>query len=179
MGNHVFLLRGIGPAMHRIMTMKALEAACHAQGLPGARNLLATGNMIVASDLDVAAVEVRFARALASGGLTVTWQRRSGDAFRAVACALRKLRAFAQALQHRPARVQVHFLPGPVSDTARARLADFAPEAMIARAGSEAVIDDGPSIAPSPLTLSRVDKELGPGQTARNWNTIGRIEAML
>jgi uncharacterized protein (DUF1697 family) len=179
MGHHVFLLRGIGPATHRIMTMKALETACHAQGLPGTHNLLATGNLIVASDLDVAAVEVRFARALAVGGLQVTWQRRSGAELRAVADALRLLPAFADALQNRPARVQMHFLPDPVSDAALATLADFAPDAVIGRAGPEVVIDYGPSIAQSPLTLSRVDKALGHGQTARNWNTLGRIEALL
>jgi uncharacterized protein (DUF1697 family) len=179
MSHHVFLLRGIGPATHPIMTMKALETACHAEGLPGTRNLLATGNLIVASDLDVAAVEVLFARALAGGGLRVTWQRRSGAELRAAAHALRRLPAFAEALQDRPARVQLHFLLGPVSDAALATLADFAPEAMIARAGPEVAIDYGPSIAQSPLTLSRVDKALGRAQTARNWNTIGRIEALL
>lgn len=179
MVHHVFLLRGIGPATHRVMTMTALEAACHAEGLPGTRNLLATGNLVVESDLDVAAVEVRFARALASGGLQVTWQRRSGAEFRAPADALRGLPAFADALQDRPARVQMHFLPGPVSDAALATLAGYAPDAMIARAGPEVAIDYGPSIGQSPLTLSRVDKALGRGQTARNWNTICRIEARL
>jgi uncharacterized protein (DUF1697 family) len=177
--HHVFLLRGIGPATHRVMTMTALEAACQAAGLPGTRNLLATGNLVVPSVLDAAVVEVLFARALAAGGLAVTWQRRDGDAFRAAADALRALPAFADALRDRPARVQLHFIPAPVSDEALATLAAFASEAMIARAGTAVAIDYGPSISQSPLTLARIDKALGREQTARNWNTICRIETLL
>jgi uncharacterized protein (DUF1697 family) len=179
MTQHVFLLRGIGPASHRIMTMKALEAACHAQGLPGTRNLLATGNLVVTSDRDPAEIEVLFARAMASGGLAVTWQRRTGAHVRATADAARALPAFAEALQIRPARVQLHFLPAPIADAALHSLQAFTQEARVARAGAEVIIDYGASIGASPLTLARIDKALGRAQTARNWNTIGKIEALL
>jgi uncharacterized protein (DUF1697 family) len=179
MTQHVFLLRGIGPASHRIMTMKALEAACHAHGLPGTRNLLATGNLIVPSDLPIAEVEARFAAAMASGGLQVTWQRRTGGAVQAATQAARALSAFRTALDVRPSKVQVHFLAAPVADSALDELRRHAPDAVIARAGAEVVIDYGASIGASSLTLARIDKALGRAQTARNWNTIGKIEALL
>ena len=175
---HVFLLRGIGPASHRSMTMKALEAACHVQGLAGTRNLLATGNLIVNADLADVEVEARFAQALQSGGLRRTWQRRSGEQIRRVAEALRGLPDFAEALALRPARVQLHFQPGSVSDAALAGLRTMAPDTRIGRAGDAVVIDYGASISQSPLTLARLDKVFGPTQTARNWNTVCKIEAL-
>ncbi len=176
---HVFLVRGIGPASHSIMTMKALEAACQAQGLPGTRNLLATGNLIVTSDLAGAEVEVRFAQALQSGRLRRTWQRRNGLQIQAAAAGLRNLPDFAMPLATRPARVQLHFLAVPVSDAALAGLRVLAPDTRIQRVGDEVVIDYGASISQSVLTLARLDKVFGPAQTARNWNTVCKIEALL
>jgi uncharacterized protein (DUF1697 family) len=46
-GPHVVLLRGIGPATHKIITMSALAAAFQAAGLLRVTNVLATGNLIV------------------------------------------------------------------------------------------------------------------------------------
>jgi uncharacterized protein (DUF1697 family) len=177
--HHVFLLRGIGPATHKVMTMSALEAACHAQGLAGAKNLLATGNLVVASDMATAEVEARFAAAMASGGLNVTWQRRAGASVLATVAAVRGEPLVQAALQGRPSKVQVHFLSGPVLEVALDQLRGFAPDAVIARAGDAVVIDYGPSIAASALTLPRVDKALSGTQTARNWNTITKIAALL
>jgi uncharacterized protein (DUF1697 family) len=176
---HVFLLRGIGPSTHRVMTMTALEQACRVAGLPETRNLLATGNLIVRSGLDTPEIEARFQAALDAGGLRVTWQRRTGDAFCSALAAARGLDAAAAALRDRPSSVQLHFTGGPVADAALAVLRDHAPDAGVARAGSEVLIDYGAGISTSPLTLARVDKALGRAQTARNWNTLCRIEALL
>ncbi|MGL4321495.1 MAG: DUF1697 domain-containing protein [Paracoccaceae bacterium] len=176
---YVFLLRGIGPATHKIMTMRALEAACVAEGLVQTRSLLATGNLVVTSDLAEDEVETLFTRALAQGGLNLMWQRRTGAAFRASMAALRGMTAFHDAVALRPARVQVHFVPGPVPDAAIARLGAGLPGVRVARAGAEIVIDYGSSISQSGLTLAQIDRALGRGQTARNWNTLCRIETLL
>jgi uncharacterized protein (DUF1697 family) len=176
---HVFLLRGIGPATHKVMTMSALAAACHAQGLPGARNLLATGNLVVTSDLPDAEVKARFAKALATGGLAVPWLHRAGGAVLATIKAVQDKADLAPALRDRPAKVQVHFLPGRVEDDALAMLRHYAPEAIVARAGAEVVIDYGGDISASALTLPRIDKALGRTNTARNWNTVQKIAALL
>ena len=179
MERHVFLLRGIGPATHKVMTMSALQAACHAQGLAGARNLQAAGNMIVPSDLPVAEVEARFAAAMASGGLQVAWLRRAGASVLATLGAVQRMAEMAQALRDRPSKVQVHFLPGAVDDAALDALRSHAPDAVIARAGAEVVIDYGASIALSPLTLPRIDTAFGRTNTARNWNTVQKIAGLL
>jgi uncharacterized protein (DUF1697 family) len=176
---HVFLLRGIGPATHRVMTMSALEAACQAQGLPGTKNLLATGNLVVPSDLPGADVEARFAAAMASGGLAVTWQRRAGAAFMATMAAAMKVSQVVDALRDRPSKVQVHFVTGVVPEAALDVLRAHAPDAVIARAGAEIIIDYGPMISASPLTVARIDKALGRNNTARNWNTLQKIAALL
>ncbi len=161
------------------MTMKALEAACRGAGLPGTRSILATGNLIVPSDCAPADVEMIFARCLAAGGLQNGWLRRTGDAIAEVARAGRAAKEFAEVLRDRPARVQVHFLPGPVPDAALETLRDLDAGARIARLGGEVLIDYGGAISTSALTLPRIDRALGRGQTARNWNTIRKIEAAL
>jgi uncharacterized protein (DUF1697 family) len=176
---HVFLLRGIGPATHRVMTMSALESACQAQGLPGTKNLLATGNLVVPSDLPEAEVEARFAAAMASGGLNVTWHRRAGRAFMATIAVAMKVSEVTDALRDRPSKVQVHFVSGPVPEAALDVLRAHAPDAVIARAGAEVIIDYGPTISASPLTVARIDKALGRDNTARNWNTLQKIAALL
>ncbi len=178
MERHVFLLRGIGPATHMVMTMSALAVACQVQGLL-ARNVLATGNLVITSDLPVAEVEARFMAAMASGGLNVAWQRRAGDAVFATLAAAQAVADIAPALLDRPAKVQVHFLPAPVDDAALDTLRAYAPDAVIARAGAEVVIDYGGDISASALTLPRVDKALGRTNTARNWNTMQKIAGLL
>lgn len=175
----IFLLRGIGPPTHRIMTMTALAAACQAAGLPQTRSLLATGNILVTSDLPPDAVERCFAFALASGGLTVAWQRRGAAGFRAMVAAVRASTALAAPLALRPAGVQVHFLARPVAEADLDRLRATAPEAVIERAGPEVAIDYAGPISQSPLTLRVIDRAFGPTATARNWNTVERIAALL
>jgi uncharacterized protein (DUF1697 family) len=168
---HVFLLRGIGPATHRVMTMKALEAACHAGGLPGTRSIIATGNILIPSTLPVAEVEARFSACLVAGGLTVA------EGIAATVAAVRGLPQLAEALEVRPARVQVHFPPTPVAEDRLDQLRAWAPDAQIARAGDEVVIDYAGRLTESALTVSRVDRVLGKAATARNWNTVLKILA--
>jgi uncharacterized protein (DUF1697 family) len=175
----VFLLRGIGPPTHRIMTMKALEAACRAAGLTGTRSLLATGNILVASELPPDEVERRFARTLAAGGLRSAWQRRSADEILRLVVAVRAMPALAGPLALRPAKVQAHFLAGPVTDSALDQLRAIAPEALITRAGRDVVIDYAGPVSESNLTLRVIDLTFGPATTARNWNTVEKIAAHL
>jgi uncharacterized protein (DUF1697 family) len=171
----VFLLRGIGPATHRIMTMKALEAACHGAGLPGTRSVIATGNILVPSSLPETEVEARIAACLAAGGLKVAWQRRTVRAIEATIAAARDLQVFAEALAVRPAKVQVHFVPDRVPEAALDRLRAWAPDARIATVGEEVLIDYAGPVSESALSLARIDRIMGAGATARNWNTVQRI----
>jgi uncharacterized protein (DUF1697 family) len=73
----------------------------------------------------------------------------------------------------------VHFLPESVPDSALQGLRDLAPDALVLRAAGEVAIDHGGPISASALTLARLDRALGRGATARNWNTLGKIAEAL
>lgn len=176
---HAFVVRGIGAAGQTVMTMTALKAACHAQGLPGTRNVVGSGNPGMPSDLEAAEVEARFAVAMASGGLTVTRQRQTASAVQDMMVSASSLPELTHASGQRPAGVQLQVLPGVVADTAIDHLRSFARKAMILQAGNGLVIGHGPSIADSALMQPRIDRALGRAQTARNWNTANRIGPML
>jgi hypothetical protein len=75
---HVFLLRGIGPPTHRVMTLAALAQARVAAGLPGTHSVLATGNMLVPSDAPGDAVEATVPGCMRAVRAAVL-QRRSGE----------------------------------------------------------------------------------------------------
>jgi uncharacterized protein (DUF1697 family) len=161
------------------MTMSARAATCHQQALADARNLLATGNLVVQSDLATPDVEARFTAALATGGLHVARQRRSGALVLATIAAVRALPQLADALVERPSKVQVHCVPAAVSDAALGQLRLHDAATMIACAGDAVIIDDGPMILESPLTQARIDKTLGRENTARNCNTMRKIAGPL
>lgn len=171
MRTHVLLLRGIGPATHKVMTMRALEAACRAGGLPDTRSLLATGNLVIRADLAGAEVAQLVRKAMAGGGLDVPVLHRSGDAV----AALQGANPLAQAARDRPSQVQVVFLPRSLPEGAVAALSARAPEARIAPIGDEIIIDYGGPISDSALTTGFVDRVLGGPATARNWNTVLRL----
>ena len=45
----VVLPRAIGPATHKLITMSRLQALCRQAGLAKTRNILATGNLVIAT----------------------------------------------------------------------------------------------------------------------------------
>lgn len=173
MDTHVLLLRGIGPPTHKVMTMAALAEACAAAGLPGMRSVLATGNLVVRSDLGTAEVADRVVACMRAGGLRFGLQARRGAAVAAVGEAC----PFPDAVAVRPAQVQVFFLDGPLSDAGLAALS--VPGVALARVGRELVVDYGGPISASALTQPLVDRVLGKAATARNWNTLRRLVTAL
>lgn len=175
MATHVVLLRGIGPVSHRKMTMSALEAAARAAGLPDTSNLLATGNLVVRSDLQGAEVERILLGLLAAKGVET----------RAVTCDAARISALPglcpdrEACAERPAQVQVTFLGAPLTDAALATLRVRAAGERVERIGRDLWIDYRGGISQSKLTGPVIERATGTVATARNWNTVLRLDAAL
>ncbi|WP_374374707.1 DUF1697 domain-containing protein [Tabrizicola sp.] len=171
MATCVVLLRGIGPATHAKLTMTALAEGCRAAGLADTVNLLATGNLIVRSDLSAAKVEAIVLDVLLAAGVST----------KAVTCAARRIAALPrlcpdeEACRDRPARVEVVFLSQPLTDTALTLLRDRAGSERVARIGTDLWIDFAEGIVGSRLTIPVIERVTKSVATGRNWNTVMRL----
>jgi uncharacterized protein (DUF1697 family) len=171
----VILIRAIGGATHKRLTMKALESACLDGGLARVRNLLATGNLIVEDRRTPNGVAAVVARILGRAGLENEVFARSAESFLACASTV----AFPEAMQTRPQWVQLVALESRPDDAGLAALRARATHEGIERAGDEIVVDYGGSILGSALTPVLVERLLKRRSTARNWNTVQKIARLL
>ncbi len=175
MPTHVVLLRGIGPSTHAKLTMTALQAAARAAGLPETVNLLATGNLVIRSDLGADEVEAILLGILSAAGI----------ATRAVTCtglriaSLPSLCPDPAACRDRPAQVQVTFLSRPLTDDALAALRSRAGPERLERIGTDLWIDYRGGIAGSRLIGPVIERATGAVATARNWNTVQKLVALV
>jgi uncharacterized protein (DUF1697 family) len=171
---YVVLLRAIGPITHKIMTMKQLEAACQAAGLVQTRNLLATGNLVVASDWPMQRISQAIEAILRDAGLkSVVFIRAQANLAAIVAA-----NPNAIATEMRPSRFQVVFLQRRPDDQALETLRQRAQGERIDRIIDDVCIDYGGGISDSKLTPGLVERVLGSVSTSRNWNTILKLLAL-
>ena len=165
MARWVALIRGIGPTTHGRMSMADLRAGLEGAGLRAVRTILATGNAAFDADGPEAEVARAVADVVAAHGLdNAVVVRRAADLPGTMARC-----PFGDAAEARPSRLLIHFLPAPAGD------AEWDGPERIAVRGREAFLDYPDGIARSRLTIAALDRMLGPGGTARNWNTAGRL----
>jgi uncharacterized protein (DUF1697 family) len=172
-GSHVVLLRGIGPATHKIITITALAEACTAMGLARVTNVLATGNLIVHDPRPAEDILRLAQQTAASHGLRVAMLIRPVSHLRALLAADPDPVASAD----RPEKIQVTFLDPALSDEGLARLRARATVERIERLNGELWVDYRGPIHISKLTAPVIERATGAVQTARNWRTLQRIVA--
>lgn len=165
---YVALLRAIGPATHRRLSMAQLRAGCEAAGFGQVSTYIATGNVIFTTD--TRAGEVRNAvqaivDAHGLGGLCDAFVRTRRQLARLV-----RANPFPEAARERPDRVGVCFFQRRPRwpETVRGR-----PERIAAVADS-LVIDYGPGDGSSTL---QIERDTGLRMTQRNWNTVVHLLA--
>ena len=84
MPNHIALLRGINVGGHRRVPMAELRMLAEEAGFRDARTYVASGNLVLASDVPAAAIEAALEQAIAQRfGFAVDVVARSADAWRA------------------------------------------------------------------------------------------------
>ncbi len=170
------LLKGVN-LNGRKLPMADLKAMVEGLGFAEVRTLLASGNVVFATaEKDRDTIEKRLEKALVDYGLKTDVVLRNGADLRAVMAA----NPFPEAARDRPSRLLVAFHRDPVPDGLIERLAGVhaGPE-RLQPIGRELFIDFTDGIAQSKLDQSMRKAKFPLLNTARNWNTVGKLADML
>ncbi len=169
--NWVGLIRAIGPATHKVMSMSQLRDSCSAAGLQNVQTVLATGNLLFSSDANRSELKELLTDILASYGLDNDVFLRRPKEMRDVLAA----NPMAEAAKLRPNHVLVLFMgSSPTGEQVEALATYDGPETMKC-IGKEAYIDYVNGVGRSKVTPARLEKLLGRPGTARNWNTVRKL----
>lgn len=170
-GTWIALIRAIGPLTHKKMSMAQLRAGCVAAGFTDVRTILATGNVVFASDLPESENHQMLTSVIAAHDLhNDVFLRRPKDLRQVVS-----EDPFPEASIERPNHMLVLFMATSPSPAHIAAVEGFdGPERINVR-GREAYIDYRDGVGKSKLTPVRLERLLGQPGTARNWNTIKKL----
>jgi uncharacterized protein (DUF1697 family) len=173
MDTAVVLLRGIGPATHKILTMTALADRVRAAGVARVTNVLATGNLVLDDPRPVAEVVAVVRACAAEGGLAVPMLVRPVSHLAALLAA----DPDPAASHDHPEKIQVTFLDPALTDDGLARLRAKATGERVEALVGEMWVDYRGMIHLSKLTGPVITRATGAVHTARNWRTLQRIVA--
>jgi uncharacterized protein (DUF1697 family) len=166
MGVFVILLRAIGPVTHKVMSMTRWREAVAAAGFIKPETYVATGNMIVESELDIAEVTRRMneiVRALGLGPGNTAIVRTAGQMQR-----LLSANPLPEAAAANPQALAVYFFAEPRPDLKW--VAEYAGSETIHIEGTHLIVDYVTPVSGSRLPAV-IEKKSGT-VTARNWNTL-------
>jgi len=171
------LLKGVNVGGSRKLPMADLKRFLVDLGYADATTLLASGNAVFASDEDSTALEARLEReAKARLGLdTAILIRDAADLDALIAAA-----PHADAVETRPQHVLATFMREAVDPALLDALAAayHGPERLVP-VGRELVIDFPCGVGDSKLDAAMRKLKFPSAATARNWNTVGKLRAML
>ena len=171
----VILLRGINVGGHNKLPMAELREIATGAGFADVRTYIQSGNLVASTDVDPDAAAGVLAGAIrAATGLDVPTIVRTATQWTDLIAA----NPFPDAIDP-GTHVHVIFLPTPAPDAIRAFDASgFAPEEMVV-AGSELYLHlpDGMGRSKLALAVNRLS-EVAAG-TARNWNTVQKLAALV
>lgn len=168
------LLRGINVGGHNKVPMAELRAALTEDGFDDVTSYIASGNVVVRADeckpeRVSAVIADRF-------GLDIAVVVRSGDRIRAAI----EANPFPELARQDPKLVHCLFTTSPVDGDTLAGFDHerYAPDEVAVGAG-EFFVSYPNGSARSKLASSVLDRVAGGPTTARNWNTVLKLEAMI
>jgi uncharacterized protein (DUF1697 family) len=175
--SYVALLRGINVGGRTMVPMAELKALCEKEGLADVVTLLQSGNVIFKSDSSAAKLELQLEKAATKkfGREIDFFVRNGGDWKKLVA-----KNPFPAEAKDDPGHLVVLCLKVKPSAAALATLKSAIVGREYFRAGDRClylVYPDG--IGTSKLTNAVIDRKLGTTGTARNWNTVRKIAALM
>ena len=167
---YAILLRAIGPATHRLMSMAQWREAAEEAGFVAPETLVNTGNMIAGFEGSAAAARETMVPVLRSFGLgeNVVPVVRSPAPLRKLA----KADPISSAARDRPAETGVYFFAAAKPDFGWIAEHD-GPEAIHV-VGGHLVVDFRQDVAQSGKLIRKIDRLCGLN-TARNWNTTRKL----
>ena len=167
---YAILLRAIGPATHKLMSMAQWREASGAAGFIAPETLVNTGNMIAGFEGSSAAASKAMTGVLRQFGLAenVVPVLRTPAQLKKLLCA----DPIAEAAKDRPAETGVYFFATRQPDFTWLNSHD-GPE-IIHIVEKHLIVDFSQDIAKSGKLIRRIDKQCGLN-TARNWNTLRKL----
>ena len=172
------LLKGVNVGGNRKLPMAELKAFMDGLGFTDVKTLLASGNVVFsAKETDAAKLETRIEQAAAEQiGLTTDFLLRDADDLDAILAA----NPFPDAAQDHPNHLLVVFHREPFPEGLVERIPEYddGPERLHA-IGRTLYIDYPRDIGHSTLHKAMAKLKFPKLATARNWNTVGKLRALL
>ena len=175
---HVALLRGVNVGGRQMVAMARLRDVCADAGLSGARTLLQSGNVVFESrEKKPVALERLLEDEIESVfGLHVDVMVRSAPELSAVVSA----NPFAKEARTDPARLLVMFCKDAIdAKSVKALQASITGRERVSAEGRQLYIVYPDGVGRSKLAGTAIEKRLATRGTARNWNTVLKLHAML
>jgi uncharacterized protein (DUF1697 family) len=174
---YVALLRAVNVG-GRTVPMASVRSVGEGAGYSNVRTFLQSGNLLFEAPAQrTAGVERRLEAETRSGiGVSTDYIVRTAAEWRAAI----DENPFPNEARDAPAFLHVVFLKGPAADGADARLREAIrgrEDARVRGRAAYVVYPDG--AGRSKLTLRVIERAVGQRGTARNWNTVSRIAALL
>ncbi len=168
------LLRGVNVGGHNKVPMAELRAALTEGGFDDVASYIASGNVVLRADeCSPARVSAIIAERF---GLDIAVVVRTGDQIRAAM----KANPFPELAERDPKLVHCLFTTSPVDGDTLAGFDHerYAPDEVAVGAG-EFFVSYPNGSARSKLTYAALDRVAGGPTTARNWNTVLKLETMI
>lgn len=174
---HIALIRGVNLGGRNMVVMADLRGACERLGLKNPRTLLQSGNLVVESSGSPAQIEARLETGLAKHfGRELEFFVRSPKEWDTII----KDNPFPKEAKTDPGYLHLLCLKHKVNASSvrelRARIRG--PETVEAW-GREAYVVYPDGAGRSKLTVAFIDRTLGTRCTARNWNTVLKLAALV
>jgi uncharacterized protein (DUF1697 family) len=172
----IALLRAVNVG-GRKASMADLRQLLAELGFEAPRTLIQSGNLVFGSAISGAELEARLEREIAARlGLETDVLVRDPDEWRALIAA----NPHAQMAADDPSHLMVMALKSPPGEAELEALKAWIPgREVVAAAGRQLYITYPDGAGESKLTNAAIERRLGVRGTARNWNTVGKLAAML
>ena len=171
----VALIRGIGPSTHKKMSMEALREACSTSGLETVSTYIASGNLLFTSSKPKAEIMRLLVDILRSYGLDNAIVLRTPAELRQVVTA----NVHPEAALARPNHCLVVFYNQKIAIDSFDTLMQWPGPEHILCLPRELCVDYKAGVGTSKLTPAVLDKNTGQPGTARNWNTLNKLLALM
>ena len=177
MTTHIALLRAVNLPGHNKVSMSDLRAVVERAGMKNVRTLLQSGNVVFHSaSASAAKLESLLEKASAKElGVTTEFFVRSAEEWDAIIAA----NPFVKEAKSDPGHLIVMTLKAPPPLGAVDALQKAVKGREVVRAsGREAYLTYPDGMGRSKLTIAVIEKHLGCRGTARNWNTVLKLDAL-
>ncbi len=173
MNTFIVLLRAVNLGAIAKVPMQELCAALEAQDFKNVKSYIASGNIVLESELSAEDITTKIDQIL-NEQFNITGKRtvvRDQGAFERIV----KRNPFPEATQSRPNQLHLHFMANQPQENAELSLTTYKGQERLRLDGDHLYIDYIHGAGESKLTTRFLEAALGTVGTSRNWNTVQKL----